>query len=99
MLALARIGQPAEKGLPWALPERGMVCGIINLIQVFAEPVVEFGERPSRQAFRVHGLGNLPDVPHNLGISLQVVHELGVVRTQEAFDQGSKPCLRLGGSQ
>jgi hypothetical protein len=84
VLALTRIGQPAEKGFPRTLSKRGWSDRVINLIQVFAEPVIKFRERPGRESLGIHGLGDLPDVSHNLGVSPQVMHELGVVLTQKS---------------
>ena len=46
VLPLACFGQPREKSLPRTLSERGVVDRVINLIQVFAEPVMKLRERP-----------------------------------------------------
>jgi|SRR5271157_1295716 len=41
---------------------------------------------------------DLPDVTHNLGVSLQIVYELGIAGAKKAFDDRTKPSFGSGAS-
>ena len=71
-----------------------MLDRVINLVQVFTKAVIKLRERPSRVSLRIHGFGDLPDVSHNLCVSPQVVHELGVTHLENALANGPEPWLR-----
>jgi len=43
--------------------------------------------------FRVDGLRDLPDLPHDLGVAEQVVDELGVSGAEESLADRAKPGL------
>ena len=92
--ALASFGQPSEKSLPWTLPQCRVIGRVVDLIEEFADPVVQFAERPHRESLGVDRFRDLPDISHDQGVSPQVVNELGIGHTEHALAQGSKPCFR-----
>ena len=52
---------------------------------------MQLRQGPYRKPFRIHGLGDLADVPHDLGIALEIVNELRVRRAKQPFARGTEP--------
>src|SRR5271166_817395 len=50
-------------------------------------------QRPCCQAFRIHGLGDLPNIASDLGVPPQIVDELGVGGSEQPLANRPKSCV------
>src|SRR6266699_1791394 len=94
MEAMATSSQTFLKCPSRALPERWVRERLVNVIEKFCEPLMQFRKRPDRERLRSNSLRDLTDIAGNLGISPQVVNELGVGRSKQPFTNRAKSCFR-----
>src|SRR5271157_375349 len=98
MSSLPRLHQPRFIGFAGTLAQSRMFQHVINIVEVFIKARTQFRQRQHRLLFRIDAPCNLPDVTHNLGVSLQIVYELGIAGAKKAFDDRTKPSFGSGAS-
>jgi hypothetical protein len=82
MNARAAAGQTDSKRVTRTPPKRRMGERVVNLVEIFRQSSMQVCQRPCCESFRVHSLGDLPDITRNLRVAFQVVNELGVRRSE-----------------
>src|SRR5271166_1886855 len=70
-----------------------MVEGVADFVEVLRQSLMQLCQRPCCQAFRIHGLGDLPNIASDLGVPPQIVDELGVGGSEQPLANRPKSCL------
>src|SRR6266571_7352456 len=86
MGALPKALQTEKIGVAWTLPKRLMHFLVVHLVGIGAEILIEVWKWPDRQTFRVHRLGHRTQLLGGLGVSAQVVNELGIGRSKQPLN-------------
>jgi hypothetical protein len=75
-----------------------MIDRVVDLIGIFAQPIIKFAKRPGRLPFRIYRLGYLPNIARNLCIAAEIVNKLGVGGSEETLTDGTESgfCRRPG---
>ena len=75
------------EGFTGTLTQCGMIDRVIDLEQVLGKPLMQCAKRPTGMLSRVDAFRHLPDIPRDLGVSLQVVNKLRIRRAEGALHQ------------
>jgi hypothetical protein len=76
------------------LPERRVINRVIDFVCVFDKTLVYLLQGPDCLTFRIDAFGHLPHLTGDLSVALQIVNQLFVGRSKEAFASRAKPGLR-----